>query len=79
MPESKGKGGIALLLGMKPSKHDDGGASASSSSGVDECRAHFDEMVQAIRDKDNDAAYEAFELAVRSIVDGGDTDDEDDL
>ena len=74
------KSGIALLLGMKPGKGDDDDAPASSAS-VDGCRAHFDEMVQAIRDKDLDAAYEAFELAVRGLTDAeyDDDDDEDDL
>lgn len=62
----KGKGAIALLLG-KPSKDDDTEEGAPSSSKGDEgARAYFDEFAQALREEDDDGAFDALTSFVRS-------------
>jgi len=62
----KGKGAIALLLG-KPSKDDDTEEEApSSSKGEDGARAYFDEFSQAMRDEDEDGAFDALQSFVRA-------------
>lgn len=73
----KGKGGLAVILGMKPGKgmpsseaEDDDGGSA--------CEVSLQDAFRAIRKGDKEAFVESMRDAIAAMVGGADdTDDED--
>ena len=67
-----GKNAIALLLG-KPSKEDTEEEAPSSEKGeADRGRDYFDEFTAALRDKDDDGAFEALRSFVSHCTDKDD-------